>query len=96
MDKPLTSVELPSLPLVTKRQRLQRLADVIRSGPPFPLYLFINFEYRDAGEWKYLSHLVRRSHSQHRITSCTPPGIFELMAGRAAEPMLDVRDALRR
>ena len=57
MDKPLTSGEL-SLPTppVTKRQRLQRFADVIRSGPPCPLHLFINLEYRDAGEWKYLSH----------------------------------------
>ena len=29
---------------------------MIRSGPPCPLYLFNNLEYRDAGEWKYLSH----------------------------------------
>ena len=57
MDKPLTSVELSlATPPVTKRQRLQRFADVIRSGPSCPLYLFINLEYRDAGEWKYLSH----------------------------------------
>jgi hypothetical protein len=35
---------------------LQRFADVIQSGPPCPLHLFINLEYRDAGEWKYLSH----------------------------------------
>jgi hypothetical protein len=74
MDKPLTSVELSlATPPVTKRQRLQRFADVIRSGPSCPLYLFINLEYRDAGEWKYLSH-PGSSHSQHRITSCTPPG----------------------
>ena len=57
MNKPLTSVELSvATPPVTKRQRLQRFADVIRSGPPCPVYLFINLEYRDAGEWKYLSH----------------------------------------
>ena len=57
MNKPLTSVELTlATPPVTKRQRLQRFADVIRSGPPCPLHLFINLEYRDAGEWKYLSH----------------------------------------
>jgi hypothetical protein len=53
MNKPLNSI---GLPLVTKRQRLQRFADLIRRGPPCPLYLFINLEYRDAGEWKYLSH----------------------------------------
>ena len=29
---------------------------MIRRGPPSPLHLFINLEYRDAGEWKYLSH----------------------------------------
>ena len=57
MDKPPTSVELSlATPPVTKRQRLQRFADVIRSRPPCPLHLFINLEYRDAGEWKYLSH----------------------------------------
>ena len=56
MNKPLTSIELVAIPPVTKRQRLQRFADVIRIGPPRPLYLFINLEYRDPGEWKYLSH----------------------------------------
>jgi len=57
MNKPFTGVELSlATPSATKRQRLQRFADVIRSGPPRPLYLFINLEYRDAGEWKYLSH----------------------------------------
>jgi hypothetical protein len=57
MNKPLTSVELSlATPPVTKRQRLQRFADVIRSGRPCPLHLFINLEYCDAGEWKYLSH----------------------------------------
>ena len=48
-------MNFPSLPL-TKRQRLQRFADVIRSGPPGLVHLFINLEHRDAGEWKYLSH----------------------------------------
>jgi hypothetical protein len=52
MNKPLTTVATP----VTKRQRLQRFANVIRSGPRVPLHLFINLEYRDAGEWKYLAH----------------------------------------
>jgi hypothetical protein len=57
MKKPFPSVELSlAIPPVTKRQRLQRFADVIQSGPPCPLHLFINLEYRDAGEWKYLSH----------------------------------------
>ena len=57
MDKPLTSVELTlATPRESKRQRLQRFADVIRCGPPCPLHLFSNLEYRDAGEWKYLSH----------------------------------------
>ena len=56
MNKPLSSIELVATPPVTKRQRLQRFADVIRNRPPGPLYLFINLEYRDAGEWKYLSH----------------------------------------
>ena len=57
MNKPLTSIQLTlATPPVTKGQRLQRFADVIRSGHPRPLRLFINLEYRDAGEWKYLSH----------------------------------------
>ena len=55
MNKPLATVEL-SLATVTKRQRLQRFANVIRSVPRVPLHLFINLEYRDAGEWKYLAH----------------------------------------
>ena len=60
---------------MTKRQRLQRFADVIRSRPPgFPLYLFINLEYREAGEWKYLSQpcfaVCTRSTE---TTSYTPP-----------------------
>ena len=57
MSKPLTTVErsLTIFP-VTKRQRLQRFANVIRSGQPVPLHLFINLEYRDAGEWDYLAH----------------------------------------
>jgi hypothetical protein len=41
---------------MTKRQRLQCFADAIRREPAGPLHLFINLEYRDAGEWKYLSH----------------------------------------
>ena len=57
MNNPLTTVELSlATPPVTKRQRLQRFANVIRSGPPVPLHLFINLEYRDAGEWDYLAH----------------------------------------
>ena len=56
MNNPLTTVELSLTPPVTKRQRLQRFANVIRSGPRVPLRLFINLEYRDAGEWKYLAH----------------------------------------
>ena len=57
MDKPLTSVELsPAAPPATKRQKLIRFANIIRSGSRYPLYLFINLEYRDTGEWKYLSH----------------------------------------
>ena len=57
MNKPLTSGELVlAIPPITKHQRLQRFADVIRSGHPCPLPLFINLEYRDAGEWKYLLH----------------------------------------
>ena len=57
MNNPLTTVELSlATPPVTKRQRLQRFANVIRSGPRVPLHLFINLEYRDAGEWKYLAH----------------------------------------
>jgi hypothetical protein len=57
MNKPLTSADRSlATPRETKRQRLQRFADVIRRGPPCALHLFINLEYRDAGEWKYLSH----------------------------------------
>jgi hypothetical protein len=57
MNKPLATVELSlATPPVTKRQRLQRFANVIRSDPRVPLHLFINLEYRDAGEWKYLAH----------------------------------------
>ena len=57
MSKPLTTVERSlTSPPVTKRQRLQRFANVIRSGPRVPLHLFINLEYRDAGEWDYLAH----------------------------------------
>jgi hypothetical protein len=57
MNKSLTTVELSvATPPMTKRQRLQRFADVITSGPGVPLHLFINLEYRDAGEWKYLAH----------------------------------------
>ena len=57
MNKRLTTVERSlATPPVTKRQRLQRFANVIRSGPPVPLHLFINLEYRDAGEWDYLAH----------------------------------------
>jgi len=57
MSKPLTTVERSlATPPVTKRQRLQRFANVIRSGPRVPLHLVINLEYRDAGEWDYLAH----------------------------------------
>ena len=57
MNKSLTAVERsPAAPPATKRQKLMRFANIIRSGPRCPLYLFINLEYRDAGEWKYLSH----------------------------------------
>ena len=57
MDKPLTSSRtFPRAPPATKRQKLIRFADIIRSGSSYPLYLFINLEYRDTGEWKYLSH----------------------------------------
>jgi hypothetical protein len=53
MNKPVNST---GLPLLTKRHRLQRFSDLIRSRRPCRLYLFINLEYRDAGEWKYISH----------------------------------------
>ena len=57
MNKSLTAVKRsPAAPPATKRQKLMRFANIIRSGPRCPLYLFINLEYRDAGEWKYLSH----------------------------------------
>ena len=57
MNKPLTTVELSlATPPVTKPQLLQRFANVIRCGPRVLLHLFINLEYRDAGEWKYLAH----------------------------------------
>ena len=57
MNKSLTATELsPAASPATKRQKLMRFANIIRSGPRCPLYLFINLEYRDAGEWKYLSH----------------------------------------
>ena len=57
MNKRLTTVERSlATPPVIKRQRLQRFANVIRSSPPVPLHLFINLEYRDAGEWDYLAH----------------------------------------
>ena len=57
MNNRLTAAERsPATPPVTKRQRLQRFANVIRSGPPVPLHLFINLQYRDAGEWDYLAH----------------------------------------
>ena len=57
MNKSFTTVELsPAASPATKRQKLMRFAKIIRSGPRCPLYLFINLEYRDAGEWKYLSH----------------------------------------
>ena len=56
MNKSLTSVKLTRATTpVTKRQRLQRFADMIQNGPPCPVHLFVNLEYRDAGEWKYLS-----------------------------------------
>ena len=35
---------------------IMRFADIIRSGPPCPLHLFISLEDRDAGEWKHISH----------------------------------------
>ena len=57
MNRPLTSAELSlAAPPATKRQKLIRFANIIRSGPRCPLYLFTNLEYRDAGEWKYISH----------------------------------------
>ena len=57
MNKPLTTVKRSlATPPVTKCQRLQRFANVIRSVPRVPLHLFINLEYRDAGEWDYLAH----------------------------------------
>ena len=56
MNKPLSSVELSlAAPPATKRQKLMRFADIIRSGPPCPLHLFISLEDRDAGEWKHIS-----------------------------------------
>ena len=57
MNKSLTTVERSlATPPVTKPQRLQRFANVIRCGPRVPLHLFINLEYRDTGEWDYLAH----------------------------------------
>ena len=57
MTKPRTSTQGSlAIPPMTKRQRLQCFADAMRREPPCPLHLFINLEYRDAGEWKYLSH----------------------------------------
>ena len=52
------SGERPSrvMPVMTKRSKLLRFANVVRSGPRVPLHLFNNIEYLDPGEWKYISH----------------------------------------
>ena len=57
MNKPLTAIELlhANSP-VTKREKLMRLAYIVRSRPRCPLYLFNNIEYLDRGQWKYISH----------------------------------------
>ena len=78
MNKPLATVELSlATPPVTKRQRLKRFANVIRCGPRVLLHLFINLEYRDAGEWKYLAQSWsaradpdRDPHSRARHLPC--------------------------
>jgi hypothetical protein len=41
---------------LTKRQKLMRFADIVRSRARCPLYLFNNIEYLDRGQWKYISH----------------------------------------
>ena len=57
MNRQLTTTKLSlTKSPKTKRERLQRFADIIRNGPRCPMHLFINLEYRDAGEWKYISH----------------------------------------
>ncbi|XIA64182.1 hypothetical protein ACFIOY_35600 [Bradyrhizobium sp. TZ2] len=57
MNKPLTIVELShASPPVTKRQKLMRFANIVRSRTRCPLYLFNNIEYLDRGQWKYISH----------------------------------------
>jgi hypothetical protein len=55
MNKPLVELSHANPP-VTKREKLMRLADTVRSRPRFHLYLFNNIEYLDSGQWKYISH----------------------------------------
>ena len=57
MNKPLTAVEVShATSPVTKRQKLMRFANIVRSRARCPLYLFNNIEYLDRGQWKYISH----------------------------------------
>jgi hypothetical protein len=65
MNKPLTAVETSSP--VTKRQKLMRFANIVRSRARCSLYLFNNIEYLDRGQWKYIiSCLSVRSESGKR------------------------------
>ena len=57
MTPPPTAVELSHAnPPVTKREKLMRLANIVRSRLRCSLYLFNNIEYLDSGQWKYISH----------------------------------------
>ena len=74
MKKPLTSIQLTlATPPVKKRKRLQCFAERDPSGTaPSTSSSTSNTATQVSGN--IFRILVRRSHSQHRITSCTPPG----------------------
>ena len=74
MNKPFTGVELSlATPSATKRQRLQRFADVIRSGPlppSLPLHQS-GIPRRRRVEVSLASWFAIGTRSN--IASCTPP-----------------------
>ena len=74
MNKPRTSAEGSLvIPPMAKRQRLQRFADVIRSGPPALSTSLSTWNTAMLVSGNISRIRLRRSHSQRTMISCTPP-----------------------
>jgi hypothetical protein len=53
---PAQVAEIASVNTMSKRDKLLRFAQVIRSGSRVPLFVFSNLEYMDSFRWEYCQH----------------------------------------